>query len=96
MVLPDPAAAQDAMQGAASSTLEQRAGARSSSAPVGDRAMLFTGYRLAGTESTLLLFSQGSASVAMEFRSPETDPVPADAVLAAGARQASRLKPAYG
>jgi hypothetical protein len=96
VLLPDAAAAQDAMQGAASSTLEQRTGTRSASAAVGDRAVLFTDYRLAGTASTLLLFSQGKASVAMEFRSPETDPIPADAVLAAGARQASRLKSAFG
>jgi hypothetical protein len=96
VVLPDPHAAQDAMQGAASSTLEQRTGARTASAAVGDRAVLFTDYRLAGSSSTLLLFSQGKASVAMEFRSPETDPIPADAVLATGARQASRLKPAFG
>jgi hypothetical protein len=96
VVLPDPGAAQDAMQGAASSTLEQRTGARSAAAAVGDRAVLFTDYRLAGTSSTLLLFSQGRASVAMEFRSPDTDPIPAEAVLATGARQASRLKPAFG
>jgi hypothetical protein len=96
VLLPDPAAAQDAMLGAASSTQEQRAGAGSAAAQVGDRAVIFTGYELAGTASTLLLFSQGTASVAMEFRSPSTDPIPTEAVVEAGNRQAARLKPAFG
>ena len=52
--------------------------------------MIFTGYELAGTASTLLLFSQGTASVAMDFRSPSTDPIPTAAVIETGTRQAAR------
>ena len=96
VLLPDPAAAQDATAGAASSTGEQRTGARSAPAPVGDHAVIFTGYELAGTASTLLLFSQGTASVAMDFRSPSTDPIPTAAVIETGTRQAARLRPAFG
>ncbi len=75
---------------------EQRTGARSAPAPVGDHAVIFTGYELAGTASTLLLFSQGTASVAMDFRSPSTDPIPTAAVIETGHRQAARLRPAFG
>jgi hypothetical protein len=96
VLLPDAAAAQEATAGAVSSTGEQRTGARSTPAPVGDHAVIFTGYELAGTASTLLLFSQGTASVAMDFRSPSTDPIPTSAVIETGARQAARLRPAFG
>jgi hypothetical protein len=96
VLLPDAAAAQEATAGAVSSTGEQRTGARSTPAPVGDHAVIFTGYELAGTASTLLLFSQGTASVAMDFRSPSTDPVPTAAVIETGTRQAARLRPAFG
>ena len=96
VLLPDAAAAQEATAGAVSSTGEQRTGARSTPAPVGDHAVIFTGYELAGTASTLLLFSQGAASVAMDFRSPSTDPIPTAAVIQTGTRQAARLRPAFG
>ena len=96
VLLPDAAAAQEATAGAVSSTGEQRTGARSTPAPVGDHAVIFTGYELAGTASTLLLFSQGTASVAMDFRSPSTDPIPTAAVIETGTRQAARLRPAFG
>jgi hypothetical protein len=96
VLLPDAAAAQEATAGAVSSTAEQRTGARSTPAPVGDHAVIFTGYELAGTASTLLLFSQGTASVAMDFRSPSTDPIPTSAVIQTGTRQAARLRPAFG
>ena len=96
VLLPDAAAAQEATAGAVSSTGEQRTGARSTPAPVGDHAVIFTGYELAGTASTLLLFSQGTASVAMDFRSPSTDPIPTAAVIETGHRQAARLRPAFG
>jgi hypothetical protein len=96
VLLPDPAAARDATRGAASSTAEQRAGARSEPVPVGDQAVLFTGYELAGTASTLLLFSQGTAAVVMDFRSPSTDPIPTEAVIETGNRQAALLKPTFG
>jgi hypothetical protein len=96
VLLPDAAAAQEATTGAVSSTGEQRTGARSTPAPVGDHAVIFTGYELAGTVSTLLLFSQGTASVAMDFRSPSTDPIPTAAVIETGTRQAARLRPAFG
>jgi hypothetical protein len=96
VLLPDAAAAQEATAGAVSSTGEQRTGARSTPAPVGDHAVIFTGYELAGTASTLLLFSQGTASVAMDFRSPSTDPIPIAAVIETGTRQAARLRPAFG
>ena len=96
VLLPDAAAAQEATAGAVSSTGEQRTGARSTPAPVGDHAVVFTGYELAGTASTLLLFSQGTASVAMDFRSPSTDPIPTAAVIETGTRQAARLRPAFG
>ena len=96
VLLPDAAAAQEATAGAVSSTGAQRTGARSTPAPVGDHAVVFTGYELAGTASTLLLFSQGTASVAMDFRSPSTDPIPTAAVIETGTRQAARLRPAFG
>ena len=96
VLLPDAAAAQEATAGAVSSTGEQRTGARSAPVPVGDHAVIFTGYELAGTASTLLLFSQGTASVAMDFRSPSTDPIPTAAVIETGHRQAARLRPAFG
>jgi hypothetical protein len=96
VLLPDAAAAQEATAGAVSSTGQQRTGARSTPAPVGDHAVIFTGYELAGTASTLLLFSQGAASVAMDFRSPSTDPIPTAAVIETGTRQAARLRPAFG
>lgn len=96
VLLPDPGAAQEAMLGAAGSTQEQRTDAVSAEAAIGDRAVVFTGYELAGTTSTMLLFSQGRASVAMEFRSPSTAPIPTDAVLAAGTRQAARLQAEFG
>ena len=96
VLLPDAAAAQEATAGAVSSTGEQRTGARSTPAQVGDHAVIFTGYELAGTASTLLLFSQGTASVAMDFRSPSTDPIPTAAVIETGTRQAARLRPAFG
>ena len=96
VLLPDPAAAQEAVLGAVAATREQRTGASSAPAQVGDRAVVFTGYELAGTASTLLLFSQGRASVAMDFRSPSTDPIPTEAVLATGTRQAARLAATAG
>ena len=96
VLLPDPAAARDATLGAASSTAEQRTGARSAPAPVGDQAVIFTGYELAGTASTLLLFSQGTAAVVMDFRSPSTDPIPPEAVIETGNRQAALLEPSFG
>jgi hypothetical protein len=96
VLLPDAEAARSAMRGAASATSEQRPGSRSAPAEVGDAGVIITGYRLAGTASTLLLFTQGTASVAMEFRSPDTDPIPSAAVLAAGTRQAALLKSAFG
>lgn len=96
VLLPDPAAAEEATAGAAASTTQLRAGATSAPVPVGDRAVLFTGSELAGVSSTLLLFSQGNASVAMEFRTPSADPIPDDAVQQAGTRQAALLKSAFG
>ena len=96
VLLPDADAARAAMQGAARSSAQQRPGSRSAPAQVGDSGVLISGYRLAGTDSKLLLFSQGKASVAMEFRSPDTDPIPAAAVLAAGGRQAALLSPTFG
>ena len=96
VLLPDPAAARQAADGAADSTLARRPGATSIPATVGDHGVLISGYRLGDTVSTTLLFSQGTASVALEFRSPVDDPVPDDAVLATGAAQASRLHAALG
>jgi hypothetical protein len=44
----------------------------------------------------MLLLSQGVASVVMDFRSPETDPIPADVVTAVGVKQAALLKAKLG
>jgi hypothetical protein len=96
LLLPDAAAAQTAVQGAASTTKDQRPGATASAARVGDTAVIITGYELGGTASTLLLFSQGVASVAMDFRGPATDPVPPDVVTAVGVKQAALLRPGFG
>jgi hypothetical protein len=96
VLLPDAAAARTAMQGAVSTTGSQRPGSTTATVPVGDSAVLITGYRVDGTESTLLLLSQGVASVAMDFRSPETDPISADVVTAVGVKQAELLKAKLG
>ncbi|GEL18383.1 hypothetical protein [Pseudonocardia asaccharolytica] len=91
ILLPDPEAARSAVQGAASMTQQQRPGATMSAVPVGEGAVLFTGFEHEGTASTLLLFNQGVASVAMDFRGPAGDPVPPDVATTAGARQAALL-----
>ncbi|MFC5993491.1 hypothetical protein ACFQE5_04585 [Pseudonocardia hispaniensis] len=91
VLLPDPDAARSAVQGAASTTQQQRPGATMSVVPVGEYAVLFTGFEYQGTASTLLLFSQGVASVAMDFRSPAGEPVPPEVATAAGERQAALL-----
>lgn len=96
VVLPDAAAARTAVQGAVSSTQSQRPGSTTSTVPVGDQGVVITGYQQNGTASTLLLFSQGVASVAMDFRSPATDPVPADVATAAGGKQAALLASKLG
>jgi hypothetical protein len=88
VLLPDAEAAQAAVRGAASTTQKQRPGATASAAQVGDTAVIITGYEFEGTASTLLLFSQGVASVAMDFRSAAADPVLPDVVTAVGVRQA--------
>lgn len=95
VALPDPVAARDALQGAATSTRQLRAGVQESPAAVGDGGLLFTGYELDGVSSSLLLFTQDGASVAMEFRSPTEAPIADDAVLEAGIRQATRLRAAF-
>ncbi len=91
VLLPDAEAARSAMLGAARLTAQQRPGASSVPAPVGAAGVIITGFRRDGTASTLLLFSEGAASVAMDFRSAETDPVPPEPVIAAGVRQAALL-----
>ncbi|MHA6793607.1 hypothetical protein ACVGVM_08840 [Pseudonocardia bannensis] len=96
VLLPDADAARRAMQGAVSSTQDQRSGVTTSAVPIGDSGVLITGYELGGTASTMLLFSQGVASVAMDFRSAATDPVPVDVVTAVGARQADLLRRGLG
>ncbi|WP_214368713.1 hypothetical protein [Pseudonocardia sp. H11422] len=96
VLLPDAAAARTAVEGAAASSQEQRPGATTSTVPVGDTAAIITGYESEGTASTLLFFSQGVASVAMDFRSAATDPVPPDVVTAVGIKQATLLESGLG
>jgi hypothetical protein len=96
VLLPDAAAARTALQGVVSTTESQRPGSTTATVPVGDRGVIITGYRVDGTASTMLLLSQGAASVAMDFRSPEADPVPADVVTAVGVKQAELLKAKLG
>jgi hypothetical protein len=96
VLLPDAEAARTAVQGAVSTTESQRPGSTTATVPVGDLGMIITGYRVDGTESTMLLLSQGVASVVMDFRSPETDPIPADVVTAVGVKQAALLKAKLG
>jgi hypothetical protein len=96
ILLPDAAAARTAVQGVVSTTQTQRPGSTTAEVAVGDLGVLITGYRVNGMASSLLLLSQGVASVAIEFRSPATDPVPADVVTAVGIRQAALLKAKLG
>ena len=96
VLLPDADAARSALQGAATQTEQQRPGAQSTPVPVGDGGRLISGYQREGTASTLLLFTAGRASVAMDFRSAATDPVPAETAVAAGERQAALLASYFG
>jgi hypothetical protein len=96
VLLPDADAARSAMLGAARLTEQQRTGASSAPAPAGDAGVIITGFQHDGTASTLLLFSVGTASVAMDFRSPAADPVPPAAAIAAGVRQAALLRGKVG
>jgi hypothetical protein len=96
VVLPDPEAAAAATRGAATSTGGQRPGSSSTPVPVGNAGVIITGYQQDGVASTLLLFSQGTAAVAMDFRSPAAEPTPPEVVLEAGARQAARLAATFG
>jgi hypothetical protein len=95
VLLPDADAARTALRGASTRTTQQRPGAESVPASVGDGGVLVTGYQRDGTASTLLLFTQGRASVVMDFRGPATDPVPPQVALEAGVRQAALLRPQF-
>lgn len=96
VLLPDADAARTAVQGAAETIREQRPGATVAPARAGDTAVVVTGYEQDGTASTLLLLSEGTASVVLDFRSPAADPTPADTVIEAGVRQAALLNTVYG
>jgi hypothetical protein len=93
LLLPDPAGAATARDGAKSSLGSSVTGGEQQPAAVGDGGTIVSGNSPDGSKSvTVLVFSEGKAFVTLEFDGKPDDPVPPEFATDLGQKQAAAIK----
>ncbi|MBJ7340685.1 MAG: hypothetical protein JHC64_23485 [Mycolicibacterium sp.] len=97
VVLPDAAAAKTAMDGAVAALDQSIADPAPQPAEVGTNGVVATGTAPDGSKAvTVVVFTQGTAFVVMEFDSAAGDPVPVDFATSLAQKQADAIKSGLG
>lgn len=92
-VLPDAAAAATAFQGAVGAFASSVTGGTAEAAPVGTAASMISGMSPDGAKAvTVLVFTEGTAFVTLQFDSLPDDPVPTEFVLDVAQKQDEAIK----
>jgi hypothetical protein len=93
LVLPDPAAATAALDGARAGLAGTVANGQSQPAAVGSGGTMLTGMSPDGSRSvTVLSFAEGNTATTIEFAGAPEDPVPSDLVLELGRKQDTAIR----
>jgi hypothetical protein len=93
LILPDAQTATDVLQASTESLGQSVTGPAPTPSTVGTGGVIQSGTSPDGTKSvTVLLFTEGRASVTLEFDGPPTDPVTPDYVTMVGQKQDDAIK----
>ena len=93
LVLPDPQAATNAINGIRSGLGDRVTNPKTQQAAVGTGGTVVTGVSPDGTKSvSVLLFTEGNAAGSIEFEGPKNDSVPMDMVVDYGQKQDTAIK----
>jgi hypothetical protein len=93
LILPDPAGAATAVDGAKASLGSSVTGGQQQPAAVGDGGTIVSGTSPDGSKSvTVLLFTEGKAFVTLEFDGKPDDPVPPEFATDIGQKQDAAIK----
>jgi hypothetical protein len=97
LVLPDAAGAATALKGATAALGTSVVGGTPAPASVGSDSVMVSGASPDGAKAvTVLLFTQGSAFVTLEFDSASEDPVPPEFVLDVAGKQDQKVTAGLG
>jgi hypothetical protein len=97
LVLPDAAGAATALKGATAALGTSVVGGTPAPASVGSDSVMVSGASPDGAKAvTVLLFTQGSAFVTLEFDSAAEDPVPSEFVLDVAGKQDQKITAGLG
>jgi hypothetical protein len=97
LVLPDAAGAATALKGATAALGTSVVGGTPAPASVGSDSVMVSGASPDGAKAvTVLLFTQGSAFVTLEFDSAAEDPVPPEFVLDVAGKQDQKITAGLG
>jgi hypothetical protein len=91
MVLPDPQAANVALDVSRNDVLADIPGATSRPIAIGQNGTLITGRATNGQDASVLIFTQGPAVAAVRFNGAAGDPVPLDLVNDYGKQQDANI-----